>query len=251
MARQSATQHLGVLEAATSSPRSGGDGKSCTTSTPFLSARSRNAGSRSSTIPSASPQRHQATSRGGCHDRQAALRVRHLHPEHAGASVARTDRRRPDRRLLGARNVSDWQAGSPWEHRRVDGSGIADVIGRVLEAVPPRRLVMTFDAPARAPHEDPQGDLRDRAPPRHRPPHRYPREPGRDDALRRHLAGWPAVLANLKSLLETGHVLPQAPWEMHAELRAAQIARNDLAPRAATGQPRCGLVPGGFLKHWA
>jgi uncharacterized protein YndB with AHSA1/START domain len=27
-------------------------------------------------------------------------------------------------------------------------------------------------------------------------------------------AGWPAVLANLKSLLETGDVLPQAPWEM-------------------------------------
>ncbi len=27
--------------------------------------------------------------------------------------------------------------------------------------------------------------------------------------------GWPAVLANLKSLLETGEVLPQAPWEMY------------------------------------
>jgi len=26
--------------------------------------------------------------------------------------------------------------------------------------------------------------------------------------------GWPAVLANLKSLLETGDVLPQSPWEM-------------------------------------
>jgi uncharacterized protein YndB with AHSA1/START domain len=26
--------------------------------------------------------------------------------------------------------------------------------------------------------------------------------------------GWPAVIANLKSLLETGEVLPQAPWEM-------------------------------------
>lgn len=37
-------------------------------------------------------------------------------------------------------------------------------------------------------------------------------------------AGWPAVMANLKSLLETGHVLPQARWEMHAELRAAQQA---------------------------
>ncbi len=26
--------------------------------------------------------------------------------------------------------------------------------------------------------------------------------------------GWPAVMANLKSLLETGEVLPQQPWEM-------------------------------------
>ncbi len=40
-------------------------------------------------------------------------------------------------------------------------------------------------------------------------------------------AGWPAVLANLKSLLETGHVLPQAPWEMRAEPRAAHMAAND------------------------
>jgi hypothetical protein len=32
-------------------------------------------------------------------------------------------------------------------------------------------------------------------------------------------AGWPAVMANLKSLLETGEVLPQAPWEMHADPR--------------------------------
>ena len=35
-------------------------------------------------------------------------------------------------------NVSDWQPGSPWEHRRVDGSGIADVIGTVLESAPRR-----------------------------------------------------------------------------------------------------------------
>ena len=40
-------------------------------------------------------------------------------------------------------------------------------------------------------------------------------------------AGWPAVFSNLKSLLETGQVLPQAPWEMHAELRAAQMAQHD------------------------
>jgi type VI protein secretion system component VasK len=27
-------------------------------------------------------------------------------------------------------------------------------------------------------------------------------------------AGWAAVLSNLKSFIETGHVLPQTPWEM-------------------------------------
>jgi hypothetical protein len=31
-------------------------------------------------------------------------------------------------------------------------------------------------------------------------------------------AGWPAVLSNLKSLLETGHPLAQAPWEMHSRV---------------------------------
>jgi hypothetical protein len=34
------------------------------------------------------------------------------------------------------------------------------------------------------------------------------------------------VFANLKSLLETGHVLPHPPWEMDAELRAAPTART-------------------------
>ena len=36
-----------------------------------------------------------------------------------------------------------------------------------------------------------------------------------DDEARRAVShGWPAVLSNLKSLLETGHVLPQSPWTM-------------------------------------
>ena len=35
----------------------------------------------------------------------------------------------------GHSNVSDWQVGSPWEHRRTDGSGTADVVGEVLESV--------------------------------------------------------------------------------------------------------------------
>jgi DNA-binding transcriptional ArsR family regulator len=48
-----------------------------------------------------------------------------------------------------------------------------------------------------------------------------------DDALEAISAGWPAVCTNLKFLLETGHVPPRAPWEMHAELRAAHLARPD------------------------
>ena len=44
----------------------------------------------------------------------------------------------------GHSNVSDWQPGSRWEHVRTDGSGIADVVGEVIEATPPRRLVITF-----------------------------------------------------------------------------------------------------------
>ena len=128
----------------------------------------------------------------------------------------------------GHSNVSDWQVGSPWEHRRVDGSGIPDVVGTVLESVRPRRLSMTFDAPG---DTSPAGsskvtfDIE--------PYHEIVRltvtheNLASGDAMDAVSAGWPAVCANLKSLLETGHVLPRAPWEMHAGLRATQMARND------------------------
>jgi uncharacterized protein YndB with AHSA1/START domain len=124
--------------------------------------------------------------------------------------------------------VSEWGSGSRWEHRRTDGSGIADVVGTVLDAQPPRRLLITFEDPTEhrvdgasrvtfeiEPHEDivrltvTHENLADEA------------------AFATVAAGWPAVLANLKSLLETGRPLPQAPWEMHAELRDAQMSRND------------------------
>jgi uncharacterized protein YndB with AHSA1/START domain/DNA-binding transcriptional ArsR family regulator len=127
----------------------------------------------------------------------------------------------------GHSNVSDWQPGSRWEHQRTDGSGIADVVGTVVETDPPRRLVITFGGPedtAAGPsqvafdieaHEDivrltvTHENLADQA------------------EYEAASAGWPAVLANLKSLLETGHVMPQPPWEMHAQLRASQMAHND------------------------
>jgi uncharacterized protein YndB with AHSA1/START domain len=128
----------------------------------------------------------------------------------------------------GHSNVSDWRVGSPWEHRRTDGSGIADVVGVVLESVPPRRLVMTFDGPGEEPPEGPSKVTFEIQPHREIVRLTVTHENLADaDALHAASNGWPGVLANLKSLLETGHVLPQAPWEMHASLRAAQMARSD------------------------
>lgn len=128
----------------------------------------------------------------------------------------------------GHSNISDWQVGSSWEHRRTDGSGIADVVGTILVADPPRRLVMTFDGPGDEPAEGPTQVTFVIEPHEEIVRLTVIHENFADQAdYDTSAAGWPAVLANLKSLLETGHALPQAPWEMHAELRAAQMAKND------------------------
>ena len=128
----------------------------------------------------------------------------------------------------GHSNVSDWKVGSTWEHRRTDGSGVADVVGTVLEAEPPSRLVITFGGPADNPAGGPSQVAFDLEPHREIVRLTVTHENLADDAEHDAAsAGWPAVLANLKSLMETGDVLPQAPWEMHAELRAAQMARHD------------------------
>jgi uncharacterized protein YndB with AHSA1/START domain len=117
-------------------------------------------------------------------------------------------------RYWGHANVSDWQPGSVWEHRRTDGSGTADVSGRVLAAEPPTRLVITFGAATPGAAEPPtagfliepyQRIVRLTLTHQHLPD---------QQALREVARGWPAVLSNLKSLLESGEPLPQAPWEM-------------------------------------
>jgi uncharacterized protein YndB with AHSA1/START domain/DNA-binding transcriptional ArsR family regulator len=117
-------------------------------------------------------------------------------------------------RYWGHANVSDWQPGSTWEHQRIDGSGVADVEGKVLMAEPPTRLVITFED---SPNEEREPSVVT-----------FLAEPHQDivrltvthenlanlDMFNGISSGWPAVLSNLKSLLETGDVLPQAPWEM-------------------------------------
>lgn len=119
-------------------------------------------------------------------------------------------------RYWGHANVSDWQPGSAWEHRRADGSGAVDVTGKVLEAEPPTRLVLTFeDSPEEAAGREPSV-VTFRVEPHEdivRLTVTHENLPNRE--MHQGISdGWPAVLANLKSLLETGEVLPQAPWEM-------------------------------------
>jgi uncharacterized protein YndB with AHSA1/START domain len=101
------------------------------------------------------------------------------------------------------------------------------VVGTVLETAPPHRLVMTFDPPGELPPSGPSKVTFDIEPYHEIVKLTVTHENLPDGAaLQAASAGWPAVLANLKSVLETGHVLPHAPWEMHAELRAALMAGN-------------------------
>ena len=110
-------------------------------------------------------------------------------------------------------NVSDWRPGSRWEHRRADDSGTVDIVGEVVESTPPRRLVFTWARPGDA--EDATKHSRVA----------FDIEPYVDGLVRLTVThddldpamlasisgGWPKVLSNLKTLLETGRALPGSP----------------------------------------
>jgi uncharacterized protein YndB with AHSA1/START domain len=114
------------------------------------------------------------------------------------------------RQYWGRENVSDWKIGSSWAHHRFDASETVDIVGQVVERVPPRRLVLTWALPADAADKarhtrvtidiEPVGDMvrltitHDEL------------KPG-SDMLRKITNGWPRVCSSLKSLLETGRPL--------------------------------------------
>jgi uncharacterized protein YndB with AHSA1/START domain/DNA-binding transcriptional ArsR family regulator len=234
MARQSATQHLGVLEAANliSTVRRGREKLHYLNPVPLWNIQER-------WIEKFECPRLRALSaiKRRAEEDTMADRPSYVYVTYIESSPERVWEALTDPELTaqywGHSNVSDWQVGSSWEHRRIDGSGIADVIGTVLESVPPRRLTMTFEAPGATPPEGPSKVTFDAEPYHEIVRLTVTHENLADsDALNAVSAGWPAVFANLKSLLETGHILPHAPWEMHAKLRAAQMARNDVRSSA-------------------
>ncbi len=111
------------------------------------------------------------------------------------------------RRYWGHENLSDWTPGSAWQHVRADEQRTVNIVGKVLEAAPPTRLVLSWASPAQA--ADPDSISRVT----------FEVEAYADmvrltvthDELEvgsgmakgvQH--GWPIVLSSLKSLLETG-----------------------------------------------
>lgn len=229
MARQSATQHVGVLEAANlvSSVRRDRRRLHYLNPVPLHEIHERWIDRFERPRLHALSAVKQRAEEHAMADRPSYVYVTYIHATAESVWHALTDAD-----LTGAywghSNVSDWQPGSPWEHRRTDGSGVADVVGTVLEAAPPERLVMTFEAPSEEPAATPSRVTFTIEPHEDIVRLTVVHEDLADEAeLEAASAGWPAVLANLKSLIETGRVLPQPPWEMHAERRAAAMARND------------------------
>lgn len=105
-------------------------------------------------------------------------------------------------------NVSDWKPGSKWELVADDGKGTVRHVGKVLEFVPNKRLMLTWgdvaDAADETKHSRLAIDIETVG--------EMVRLTVTHDALtpdmqRRISYGWPRVLSSLKSFLETGRPL--------------------------------------------
>ena len=126
------------------------------------------------------------------------------------------------RRYWGHENVSDWKPGSRWQHVR-DSTRAVELVGEVVEAAPPKRLVITWANASQA--DDPTAYSRvsfDIVP--------Y------DGMVRLTVThdelvagsgmaagigkGWPRVLSSLKSYLETGEAMDVFAGPLDAELTA-------------------------------
>ena len=119
---------------------------------------------------------------------------------------------KPDvaRRYWGHENVSDWRAGSTWEHIRADDKRSVELVGKVIEVSPPTRLVISWANASQA--SDPASHSRVtfgieeyedmvRLTVTH---DELEAGSGMANGISK---GWPVVLSSLKSFLETGRGL--------------------------------------------
>ncbi|HEY1726444.1 MAG TPA: SRPBCC family protein [Steroidobacteraceae bacterium] len=115
---------------------------------------------------------------------------------------------------FGVHCESQWQPGASWKMVHGDGSVSDD--GEILEATPPRRLVIRWQHQSK-PELKSEGESRctielepSGAAVKLSITHSIEREPSKFiDAVS---GGWPKILSNLKSLLETGAIVLKDPY---------------------------------------
>ncbi|TGK50537.1 polyketide cyclase [Leptospira kanakyensis] len=106
-------------------------------------------------------------------------------------------------------NVSEWTVGSVWKHIRMDDEKTTDIIGKVLEITAPKKLVLSWSRPTEFNDESKHSRVT------------FDIEPYADGLVRLVVthedldpqmlkgisSGWPSVLSNLKTFLESGRPL--------------------------------------------
>lgn len=112
------------------------------------------------------------------------------------------------RQYWGGEQISDWKPGSNWEHRRNVPERKVAMVGTVIESDPPKRLVFSWAHPRD--RERKEGHSRvtfdvERAGELVRLTVTH--EQLEAEMARSVSGGWPLVLSNLKSLLETGRAV--------------------------------------------
>jgi uncharacterized protein YndB with AHSA1/START domain len=124
--------------------------------------------------------------------------------------AALTDGETQPKYWYGHRNITDWKVGSRWEQRVADAAGQLRLVGKVVEIDAPRRLVITWAFPAddqiEAKHSRVTFEL-EPVPDAVKLTVTHDRLEPDSEMLRGIVAGWPAVLSGLKTLLETGRPL--------------------------------------------
>jgi uncharacterized protein YndB with AHSA1/START domain len=107
------------------------------------------------------------------------------------------------------RNVSDWRAGSRWQHEDCDDASKVAVAGTVIESERPHRLVLSWARPAHVGDPDKMSRVTFTIEQQFGSTKLTVIHSELDaEMLRGISAGWPAVLSSLKTMLETGASMP-------------------------------------------
>jgi len=113
------------------------------------------------------------------------------------------------RKYWGHLNVSDWKHGSDWKHEDAS-TGQIRLVGKVLESTPPKRLVITWAFPADAQDKEKHTRVTFDIEPVGKAVRlkvTHDELESASDMEKGITRGWPVVLSNLKTLLETGEAM--------------------------------------------